>query len=113
MSALDEARAWEAVQHTTCAVCMDRTDDGRCRLPARGAECALRSFFPAVFEIARRVRGETMEPYVDAVEDCICGGCREHAASGACARRGRGECALFAYLPLTVEAVEDALPQPV
>ena len=108
MSALDEARAWEAVEHTTCAVCLDRADDGTCR----AADCALRSFFTTVVEITRQVRSDSMEAYVDAVEDCVCGGCRERSASGACARRGRGECALYAYLPLTVEAVEDALRLP-
>ena len=111
MSAPDEARCWDAVTQSTCAVCLDRADDGSCHVPDRGADCPLRTFFTTVVEIAGRVKSATMDPYVAAIEDGVCVSCRE-MDSGRCGRRDRGQCALYAYLPLTVEAVLDALPQP-
>ncbi len=111
MSAPDEARCWDAVAQSTCAVCLDRTDDGRCNVPERGDDCPLRTFFTTVIEVTRRVKSGRMDEYVAAVGDGVCASCRE-MDSGRCARRDRGECALYAYLPLTVEAVLDALPQP-
>ena len=106
----DEARCWEAVERTTCAACLDRGDDGRCRVPARGDDCPLRSFFTVAIDVVQRVHSEGMGPYVAAIESEICATCGELGPGGVCARRDRGECALYAYLPLTVEAIEGALP---
>ena len=111
MSASDEARCWDAVAQSTCTVCLDRADDGSCRVPHRGADCPLRTFFTTVVEVTRRVKSDSMDAYVAAVEEGVCASCRE-MVSGRCARRHRGDCALYSYLPLTVEAVLDALPQP-
>ena len=106
----DEARCWELVEQATCAVCLDRGDDGQCRVPARGADCPLHTFFTKAIDIVRRVHSDSTAPYVAALESEVCQTCRELGAGGDCARRDRGECALYAYLPLTVEAIEDALP---
>lgn len=108
MRELDEARCWEAVERKTCAACLDRGDDGRCRVPARGADCPLRSFFSVAIDVVRRVHSDAMDNYVAALESEVCQTCRELGAGGECARRDRGECALYAYLPLTVDAVEEA-----
>lgn len=109
MSVPDEARCWGEVTQATCAVCLDRADDGSCHVPGRQDDCPLRTFFTTVVEVTRGVRGATMDEYVAAIEDCVCAICRENDGAGRCARRERGHCALYAYLPLTVEAVEDAL----
>jgi hypothetical protein len=106
----DEARCWEAVERTTCAACLDRGDDGRCRVPARGADCPLRSFFTLAIDVVQRVHSNAMDPYVAALESDVCQTCGELGPGGTCTRRDRGECALYAYLPLTVEAIEEALP---
>ena len=98
---------WAAVAEKTCAVCLDRTDTGACAIPGHG-DCKLRTFFPALVDIVRRVRSTSMDPYVAAVEAEICSRCAENGPSG-CAPRNRGECALYAFLPVTVDAVEDAL----
>ena len=99
---------WACVAERTCAVCMDRTDAGTCAVPGHGHDCKLRTFFPALVDIVRRVRSTSMDPYVDSVEAEICAHCPEMTPSG-CPPRNRGECALYAFLPLTVDAVEDAL----
>lgn len=106
----DEARCWEAVARTTCAACLDPGDDGQPRVPARGADCPLRTYFPVVMDVVRRIHSDAMDAYVTALESDVCQRCRELGAGGRCARRDRGECALYAYLPLTVEAIEKALP---
>jgi hypothetical protein len=105
----DEARCWDAVERATCAACLDRGDDGQCRVPARGSDCPLRSFFTVAIDVVRRVHSNAMDSYVAALESEVCQKCRELGAAGECARRDRGECALYAYLPLTVEAIEEGL----
>lgn len=108
MRETEDARCWVAVTRTTCAVCLDRGSNGQCHVPSRGHDCPLRTFFPAVIDVVRRTRSDTMDAYVDAIEADVCATCRESGDDG-CPRRERGECALYMYLPLTVEAVETAL----
>ena len=108
MSQAADDRIWAAVVDRTCAICLDRTDAGACAVPGHGSECTLRTYFPAVVDIVRRVRATSMDPYVEAVEAEICARCSEMTASE-CRSRNRGECSLYAFLPVTVDAVEDAL----
>ena len=85
MRETDKARGWEAIARTTCAACLDRHDDGHAqsRVPARVADCPLRTSFSSVMDIVRGIHGDS---------------------------RDRGGCALYAYLPLTVGTIERALP---
>ena len=112
MSHADNARCWESVLETTCAVCMERSDAGKCAVPARADDCPVRTFFPVVLSIVRRVDSRSMEAYIAAVEAEICPRCAESDGVNGCGRRDRGECALYAYLPLTVDAIEEALAGP-
>jgi hypothetical protein len=100
---------WTSVTQTTCAVCLDRTDDGECMVPARGADCPVNTFFPEVVDIVRRSPDAGMDAVFAAVEAEICPRCREIARDGTCGRRNRGECALHAYLPITVDAIDQGL----
>jgi hypothetical protein len=112
VSHADNARCWDSVVETTCGVCLDRTDTGECAVPARGGDCPLHTFFPAVLNIVRRTDSRSMEAYIAAVESEICPRCSENDAVHGCGRRNRGECGLYAYLPLTVDAIEEALAGP-
>ncbi|MFS8065607.1 MAG: hypothetical protein ACMG6S_04465 [Byssovorax sp.] len=112
MGHAEHARCWDSVVGTTCAVCMDRANSGECAVPARGDDCPLRAFFPAVLDIVRRTESGSMEAYIAAVETEICPRCAENDAVHGCGRRNRGECGLYAYLPLTVDAIEEALAGP-
>ena len=107
MGQAGDDRCWTWVAERTCAVCLDRTDAGACAVPGH-AGCKLKEFFPAVVDIVRRVRSHSMDPYVAAVEAEICSRCAENTAAG-CKPRNLGECALYAFLPITLDAVEDAL----
>lgn len=104
----DDWRCWPAVAESTCGVCPDRTDAGACRVPARD-DCPVRTFFTEVVDIVRRHPGPSMDPVFAAIEAEICSRCRENGADGTCARRNRGECGLYAYLPITVDAIEEGL----
>ena len=109
MSHPDDLSCWTPVRQTTCAVCLDRTDDGECMVPGRGDDCAVKTFFTKVVDIVRRSPDAGMDALFATVEAEICSRCRETALNGTCGRRDRGECALHAYLPMTVDAIEHGL----
>jgi hypothetical protein len=48
-----------------------------------------------------------MDEYVDAVQAHVCSRCGEQAADRSCTLRDRGECGLWTYLALVVDAVEE------
>lgn len=108
----DEARCWEEVARTTCAACLDRHDDGHAqsRVPARVADCPLRTFFTLAMDVVGRTRADAMDACVAALEADVCPSCLELGAGGRCVRHDRDQCALYAYLPSTVEAIERAAP---
>ena len=81
-------------------------------VPGRGDDCPLTTFFPEVVDIVRRSPDAGMESVFAAVEAEICPRCREIGAAGNCGRRDRGECSLYSYLPLTVDAIDRRLHDP-
>ena len=97
---------WTALRETVCAVCLDRRDDGSCDLSG-GRTCALEAHLPRIIEIVQTVHSPRMDEYVEAIRQRICAVC-EHDAQGVCRARDDGACALDAYLPLVVEAIEEA-----
>jgi hypothetical protein len=97
---------WEALQASVCAVCLDRRDDGGCGLP-RGQVCAMKRHLPLILDVVHSVDSAHMDEYVDAVQDHVCRRCPEQDASGRCAKREKASCALYTYLPLVVDAVEN------
>jgi len=101
---------WDAIQERVCAVCLDQADDGSCGLKRR--TCALGVLLPRVAELLSRVQSTRMDDYEAAVRSEICPGCAEQAPDGTCAVRGQASCALYAYLPLVLEAVEDVNERP-
>jgi hypothetical protein len=97
----------DAIRRRVCAVCLDRRDDGSCRLDG-GRMCAIEAHVPLVVETILTVRSDRMDDYVDAIKSRICGRCRCQDLAEHCAFRHRGECALWTYLPFVVDAVEEA-----
>jgi len=96
----------DAIRRRVCAVGLDKRDDGSCHL-AGGRLCAIEAQLPRVVEAVLAVRSTRMDDYVDAVKDQICAGCRGQDQQGQCSLRESGECALWTYLPLLVDAVEE------
>lgn len=97
----------EALRRRVCAVCLDGADDGSCALGA-SASCAIAEHLPRLVEAVRDVREGRAEGHASAIEAHVCGHCRRREPGGACAARRDGSCAIAAYLPLIVEALEEA-----
>jgi hypothetical protein len=105
--AADRYQAYlEAVRARVCAVCLDRRDDGTCGL-ARGRECALEAYLPEIVDTVLAVNSTRMDEYMQAIEARICSKCRSRGAAEECPFRDKGQCALWTYLPLAVDAVEE------
>ena len=96
---------WEAIQRRVCGVCLDQADDGSCGLTRR--VCALDKHLPGLVNALVAVRSDRMDEYVAAIEAQVCSRCEDHGADGSCALRDAGRCALYSYLSLVVEAVEE------
>lgn len=96
---------WTAIRAQACAACLDVADDGSCGL--RGRLCALAGHLPLIVRAIGSVESARMDEYVEAIEAHVCRGCHEQDARGRCRLRDRGDCALYAYLPLVVDAVEE------
>jgi hypothetical protein len=97
---------WEAIQRRACAVCLDAADDGTCGLP-RGRTCALPAQLPTIVSAILTVHSDHMDDYVAAIEAAVCAHCPEQDGAGRCRLRGKGECGLYTYLPLVVDAIEE------
>jgi hypothetical protein len=97
----------EAIRRRVCAVCLDGTDDAGCGLvgPTR---CALEELLPRLVDAIRDVRVRRDDAFAAAVEARVCGHCAHRDAFGLCRLRRDGRCAVAVYLPLVVEAVDEA-----
>ena len=95
----------DAFRRHVCSVCLDSADNGSCGLAGR--VCALESHFPRILEAIGALDSSRMADYVTAIEEQVCRRCPEQDPDGHCARRDHGECALYAYLPLVVDAIEE------
>lgn len=96
----------DAIRRRVCTVCLDQRDDGTCQL-AGGRLCAIEAQLPRVVQAVLAVRSDRMDAYVDAVKHQICADCRGQDQEGLCQFREAGECALWSYLPLLIDAVEE------
>jgi hypothetical protein len=106
MAVNENTAYWEALQARVCAVCLDRRDDGSCGLP-RGQVCAMKRHLPLILDVVHSVDSSHMDDYVEAVQEHVCRRCPDQDASGRCTKRDKASCALYTYLPLVVDAVEE------
>jgi len=97
---------WDAIRSRVCSVCLDQANDGTCGLGRRRV-CAIETHLPRLVEVLSSIDSPRMDEYVAAIEAEICGHCAQQDAEGACELRDEGQCALYTYLPLLVEAVEE------
>lgn len=96
---------WDAIRQKVCSVCLDQAHDGTCGLTKR--TCAIERHLPRLAEVLSSIDSSRMDEYVAAVEAQICSRCPEQDAQGRCGLRNEGECALYTYLPLVIEAIEE------
>lgn len=97
----------EALRRKICGVCIDRNVDGTCSLDERG-ECALFAKFPRIAASVARVHSDHIDDYITAIREDICANCVEQHDDGTCKQRDEGNCVLDRYLPLIVDAIEEA-----
>jgi hypothetical protein len=101
-------RHWEVVRKWVCDVCLDQGSDGRCELQDR--TCAMKTHLATLVDVVAPIESHRMDEYFDAVESSICARCEQRSQDGPeCALRQRGDCALYAYLPLVVDGLQEAL----
>lgn len=96
----------DAIRNRVCSVCLDQANDGTCGLGGSRL-CAIQEHLPRLVATLSAIHSPRMDEYVAAVEAEICGRCSQQDAAGKCELRNRGECALYTYLSLVVEAVEE------
>jgi hypothetical protein len=96
----------DAIRARVCVVCLDRRDDGTCHL-AGGRLCAIEAHLPRLVEAVLAIESDRMDEYVEAVKSQVCGACSGRDPNDYCPFGNAAECALWAYLPLVVDAVEE------
>jgi hypothetical protein len=96
---------WDALRRHVCTVCLDAGSDGNCGLTGR--VCGLEAHFPRIIDAIENIDSSRMDDYVAAIEEQVCKRCPEQDPEGVCARRSHGECALYSYLSLVVDAIEE------
>jgi hypothetical protein len=96
----------EAIRQRVCTVCLDSADDGSCRLSGVWA-CVIEAHLPQLVEAVEDVRSGRERAFAAAVERRVCRACPERGPGRTCSPREDGRCALVAYLPLIVRAIED------
>lgn len=96
---------WTAIRAKACAACLDVADNGSCGLRSR--LCSLAAHLPLIVMAIGSVESDRMDEYVQAIEDQVCRSCHEQDAQGQCRLRDGGECALYTYLPLVVDAIQE------
>jgi hypothetical protein len=103
----DRYRAYrDAIRRRVCAVCLDGADDGTCGLSGTRS-CAVEELLPRIVDAVLDVRVGQHDAYSAAIEARVCSHCKDRDALGQCRLRRDGRCALAAYAPLVVEAIED------
>ena len=95
----------EAIRRRVCSVCLDSRDDGTCGLSGR--VCALETHLPQLVAILASLESPRLDDYAAAVRAQVCSRCESRQPQGTCQLREAAVCALDAYLPLVLDAVEE------
>jgi hypothetical protein len=97
---------WEAIRRRVCASCLDQHDDETCGLSGHRV-CAIETHLPRIVQTILSVESDRMDDYVAAIEREVCTRCPSQDPSGHCALREGGDCGLYQYMFLVVEAIEE------
>jgi hypothetical protein len=95
------------VRRKICEVCDTRTVEGACGLNDKDA-CSLFQLFPYVAQAILATEGDSMDAYVAAIHEHVCSVCIDQRLDGTCPKREGDRCALNAYMPQIVEAIQEA-----
>ena len=95
------------VRNRICHVCDQRAVDGSCGME-NPADCALFEMFPMVARAILDTTSDDIRDYVRAIRESVCQACLRQSMEGSCETRDQVRCSLDAYLPLVVDAIEEA-----
>jgi len=96
----------DAIRREVCRSCLDGRGNGECGLTSRS--CPLDAQLPAVIRAVQGIHSANLEDYTRAVEEHVCSSCSNKVAGESCGLRDHADCALVAYLPLVIDAVEES-----
>jgi hypothetical protein len=96
----------DALRREVCRTCLDGRGDGECGLTSRA--CPLDAQLPAVIAAIESIHSNNIDDYTQAVEERVCSNCSNKAPGEPCGLREHADCALVAYLPLVIDAVEES-----
>ena len=96
----------EAIQKYVCAKCIDSGEKGVYHSKDPQGCYVLRNL-PELIKIALDLHKREVEPYLKAVREHVCANCA-NSHEGHCAIREASNCSLDIYLPLVLEALEEA-----
>jgi hypothetical protein len=106
---LDELEA--IVRSRLCSLCNARTVEGACGAD-QPEHCSLLTLFPLVAQAVMATESDDFQTYIDAIHENVCSVCIDQRMDGTCPQREDKCCALDAYMPQVVEAIEEALGRP-
>lgn len=95
----------EAIRTRVCTACLERTGRGICGI-GQSDDCALNRFLPDVIRMVNMTRSDSLDDHVKRLHLTICTQCKQ-TPEGFCEERDLQECALYEYLPLVIEAIEE------
>jgi hypothetical protein len=99
------------IRKRICSLCNERTVEGACGA-GEPEHCSLLTLFPLVAQAVIATEGEDDQAYVDAIHEHVCSVCIDQRLDGTCPQREEKRCALDAYMPQVIEAIEEALGRP-
>ncbi|MBI4550182.1 MAG: hypothetical protein HY714_04580 [Candidatus Omnitrophica bacterium] len=103
----DLKRYEEAVRNKVCPYCVDFGADGICHSKDPSG-CAILRFLPELVAIAKSIHELKIDAYAEAVKKNICMKCRTRKPGDHCMYRDTLDCGLDRYIPLIIQAIEDA-----
>lgn len=95
----------EAIRRRVCSVCLDSRDDGTCGLGGR--VCAIEVHLSRLIDAIVAIESDRMDDYYEAIQAQVCTRCEHEDPAGRCSLRESGDCALYTYLSLVVDAIEE------
>jgi hypothetical protein len=95
----------DKIRSRVCGVCLDSRNDRSCSLTER--VCAIEAHLPRLVASLSVIASNRIDEYEAAIRAEVCPSCAQQDAQGQCTLRSAGDCALEAYLPLVLDAVEE------
>lgn len=98
-------RYLSAIKLNICSICVDSTENGRCRLNEKET-CAVELYLPQIIKIVHSFQTDDVTVIHEKIKEQICSNCRAQEESGNCYLREDANCSLDRYFPLIIETIQ-------